>query len=352
MLLGTTGVLTASATPVMAATPTVSSAVVQVMKQQKPVMTTNAKPATNVKLVIDGVERYLQDPMMEENGRVFLPIREVSGLLGINVDYLEKEKVALASNQQAYLELPLGYNQAVKDKSVILPIDANNKNTRIFTYKSRTYLPLRFVAENLGIEISYSNRTVTINTGNSGTVTPKPDKPTGGLYDLSGMNAKDPNNALNKQALQDGRSLYNAPAVSLSELKKPEGMDSVGWNNLINLNSKGVLVNAKLSELPDYINYYDKHNNTEHTSESTMTVPDIYVKENGNIASSGRAGAPVLVYYKDGTFANASDGSDISNALNPHTGARVPNKQLKDVACITICDTFANSLYIVTPTGK
>lgn len=364
-LLGTTGVFTGSATTVYAATPTVSQTVLQVMKQSKPVLTTNAKVATGVKLVIDGVPQQLQDPMLEENGRVFLPIRQLGKLLGINVDYLDKEKVALASNDNAYLELPLGYNQAVKDKSLILPIDKGNKNTRIFTYKSRTYLPVRFISENLGIEISYSNQTVTINTGKGGTVTPKPEqpkpeqpkpekpnKPSDELYDLSGIKPSDPTNPLNLQALQDGRSLYNAPKTPLSQLKKPEGMNQNTWNNLINLGDSGVMVNARLSDLPEYINFYSETSDKETIGNKTCSVPTISVDSNGLLQSSGSGGAPTFIYFKDGTFADATDGSDVSVGREPGTGKLKPGKGVNDIACITIADVVARAQYIILVTGK
>ena len=200
----------------------VSEKVREVLTQEA-VMTTEAQPATHIKLIVDGEVYPLQEPMLEENGRIFLPLQAISTLLELNTDYIGKEKVVIISNDHTYLELPLGYNQAVKDKSLILPIDKGNKNTRIFTYNSRTYLPVRFISENLGIEISYSNQTVTINTGKGDTVTPKPEqpkpeKPSDGLYDLSGINPSDPTNSLNLQALQDGRSLYNAPKTPLSQL--------------------------------------------------------------------------------------------------------------------------------------
>ena len=83
-------------------------------------------------------------------------------LLDISVDYIESNKVAIAENAKAKLELPLGYNQAVKDMSLVLPIDEANKSTRILSYNSRTYLPVRFISENLGFNIDYADKTISI----------------------------------------------------------------------------------------------------------------------------------------------------------------------------------------------
>ena len=118
--------------------------------------TTKAKPA-QIKIFVNGQEKSLSDPIIMENNRILLPVRALGSLLDIDVNYLAEHKVATATNSTAHLELPLGYNKAVKDKSIILPIDTSNPNTRTVLYNSRTYLPVRFISENLGYKISYAD---------------------------------------------------------------------------------------------------------------------------------------------------------------------------------------------------
>ncbi|HHX62413.1 MAG TPA: copper amine oxidase N-terminal domain-containing protein [Epulopiscium sp.] len=152
-----------------------STQVLQLVKSTNPVLTNNAKPAPNIKIMVNNKPATLTDPIIMDNERVFLPLRSLGDLLNINVDYIANIKVAKAQNAKTFLELPLGYNQAVKNKTLILPIDTSNKNTRIISYNSRTYLPVRFISENLGYQISYGNNTVSITT--DGTVPVIPEKP-------------------------------------------------------------------------------------------------------------------------------------------------------------------------------
>ena len=306
---------------------------------------TNAKPAPHIKMVIDGKQQQLTDPMLLENGRVFLPIRNVGKLLGINVDYLEKEKIAVAYNEKAYLELPLGYNTAVKDQTILLPVDANNKDTRIITYNNRTYLPVRFVSENLGFQITYANNIVTVNTKGD-----TPDVPnTNGQLDVSNMNPSDANNAHNLNAFKDGRSLSVMPKAQWSQVKKPEGVNNTVWNNTMKVSPNGaVMATGKLSDMPKDINFMV--NGKEDTEKPGMTVPRITVNSKGALVSS-RGGAPTVIFFKDGTYVQVNMGADASMGKDDN-GNYKPGKGLKDIACITVSDTQAGAEYVFFVTGE
>ena len=151
--------------------------ILQLVKSTNPVLTNNAKPVPNIKITVNNKPATLTDPIVMDNERVFLPLRSLGDLLNINVDYIANIKVAKAQNAKTFLELPLGYNQAVKNKTLILPIDTSNKNTRIISYNSRTYLPVRFISENLGYQISYGNNTVSITTDGTAPIIPDTPKP-------------------------------------------------------------------------------------------------------------------------------------------------------------------------------
>lgn len=306
---------------------------------------TNAKPAPHIKMVIDGKQQQLTDPMLLENGRVFLPIRNVGKLLGINVDYLEKEKIAVAYNEKAYLELPLGYNTAVKDQTILLPVDANNKDTRIITYNNRTYLPVRFVSENLGFNITYANNTVTVNTKGD-----TPDVPnTNGQLDVSNMNPSDPNNAHNLNAFKDGRSLSVMPKAQWSQVKKPEGVSDKYWNNCSKSYNNGVVMaTGKLSDMPKDINtMYEGKEDFEH---SLTTVPRITVNSKGALVSS-RGGAPTVIFFNDGTTTQVNMGADASMGRDEN-GNYKPGKGVDDIACIVVADTQARAAYVFQVTGE
>ncbi len=370
-----------------------SNIVQNLVKQEQVSVHTNAKPAPHIKMVIDGVQQQMTDPMVMENNRVFLPIRNVGNLLGVNVDYLEKEKIAVAYNEKAYLELPLGYNSAVKDQTILLPVDANNKDTRIITYNNRTYfavaynekaylelplgynsavkdqtillpvdannkdtriitynnrtyLPVRFVAENLGFNITYANSTVTVTTNPTDT----PDVPDlGGDLDISKMNPADPTNPHNLQAFKDGRSLSVMPLASWDKIQKPAGANQQLWNNCKDVYKNGVVqAKGKLSDLPDGLNRI--RNGKEDFNIKGMTVPRIGVNNKGVLKSS-RGGAPTVIFFKDGSSVQVDMGADASIGKD-FNGNYFPGKGLKDVSCIVIADTQAYGAYVFYPTGE
>lgn len=357
LMVGTTS--TVFATPVYAATVSTtagvqstlpktlpaSGKVLEVIKYDTPVLTTKAKPAPHIKMVIDGKQQQLTDPMLLENGRVFLPIRNVGKLLGINVDYLEKEKIAVAYNEKAYLELPLGYNTAVKDQTILLPVDANNKDTRIITYNNRTYLPVRFVSENLGFNITYANNTVTVNTKGD-----TPDVPnTNGQLDVSNMNPSDPNNAHNLNAFKDGRSLSVLPKAPWSQVKKPEGVSDKYWNNCSKSYNNGVVMaTGKLSDMPKDLNIVK--NGVEDFDAKTSTVPKITVNSKGALVSS-RGGAPTVIFFNDGTTVQVNMGADASMGRDEN-GNYKPGKGVDDIACIVVADVESRAAYVFQVTGE
>ena len=184
LTLSLTALVISNPIPTEAST-VISPQVTQIQQASKPNTATSAKPAPNIKILINNQSKTLSDPIIMDNGRVFLPVRALGNLLNININYITEHNTATATNSKAHLELPLGYNKAVKDKSVILPIDLNNPNTRTILYNSRTYLPVRFISENLGYQISYANQTVSITTDGTTPIIPakpatptKPTKPT------------------------------------------------------------------------------------------------------------------------------------------------------------------------------
>lgn len=82
------------------------------------------------------------------------------------------------------------------------------------------------------------------------------------------------------------------------------------------------------------------------------SVPTISVDSNGLLQSSGSGGASTSIYFKDGTYADATNGSDVSIGKEPGTGKLKPGKGVDDIACITISDVISDALYIVLVTGK
>lgn len=115
----------------------------------------------NASMSVNGVQKPIDSqgtkPVVS-SGRTLLPIRSVIEAFGGSVDWessTSKITVKLGKNS---LDLWLGKPQASLNGTV-LAIDAANPTVVPVTMNGRTLLPLRFVAESLGIDLQYDNAT-------------------------------------------------------------------------------------------------------------------------------------------------------------------------------------------------
>ena len=138
-----------------------SNAIQQIIQSEQP-STPNYQQKNDFKLYINGERKTLSNGFLVVNGRTFLPVRELSGLLGIsdnNIGWDSENRVASVSQDNTLIEIPIGYTQAsVNDK--ITPIDTSSNNTRSIIANGYTYLPVRFISENLGWQIDTQGKTI------------------------------------------------------------------------------------------------------------------------------------------------------------------------------------------------
>ena len=84
------------------------------------------------------------------NDRTMLPARFVAEALGASVEWDEAAQKVTITKENTVIEITIGSNIAfVNGMEVILDSPA-------FIENSRTYLPLRFIAENLGAEVEWN----------------------------------------------------------------------------------------------------------------------------------------------------------------------------------------------------
>ena len=88
-----------------------------------------------------------------ESGRTMMPIRAVAESLGAKVDWDADNEIVTIDNR---IELEVNNDVAIVDgKQVIMDVPAEIR-------KSRTFVPLRFVSENMGAKVSWDNDTRTV----------------------------------------------------------------------------------------------------------------------------------------------------------------------------------------------
>ncbi len=115
------------------------------------------------KIFINGSEIQAKEGTILYENRLFLPVREIGNYLGLDVNYLEKEKVVVLDNGK--IKLPVNENKAVVNGE-ILSVDKENDKVGTIVVNSKTYLPLRFISESLGYNIEYNkeNKEIHIDT--------------------------------------------------------------------------------------------------------------------------------------------------------------------------------------------
>lgn len=160
---------TGSTTVYAASTNSASQTTIQLMKSETPKTTTSAKPAQNIKVTLNGSPVTLSAPILNDNGSTLLPVRALGNLLGISINYDSNAKVAIASDEDTTLEIPIGYSFGVNN-GVKAPI----VGARSTLYNASTYLPVRYVSEQLGIKIDYKSESKTVAITTNATTAPTP----------------------------------------------------------------------------------------------------------------------------------------------------------------------------------
>ena len=144
---------------------TANTSTLSMKKGQSCNMNADVTVANNIKITLNGSPITIKDQIINQNGSILLPMREISNLLGALVDYDSTNKVAIIDSSDTHVEAPLGYS--------FLSINGTQttiaNNARSIVYNSKTYLPVRAVSQALSSNISYDSaiKTVAITTDGS-----------------------------------------------------------------------------------------------------------------------------------------------------------------------------------------
>ncbi|WP_317366285.1 copper amine oxidase N-terminal domain-containing protein [uncultured Tyzzerella sp.] len=118
---------------------------------------TEVLPDKNKKVFVDDEQIELKEGIIVYQDRIFLPVRELSDALDLDVFYKKEEKiVAIHSLKGSKIQLPVNENKAVVNGKIV-PIDKENDKVGTIVIKDKTYLPVRFISESLGYNIEYNS---------------------------------------------------------------------------------------------------------------------------------------------------------------------------------------------------
>lgn len=124
--------------------------------------------SNNFKLYVNGEPKNIENTYAVVEGRTFLPMREIATILGADVDWNSKYSVAIVETDDTLIEVPIGrtrasVNNEIKDLG-------DTRSLKVETSAGGvTYLPLRFLAENLNYQVKYYSDTSTIHIYNTET---------------------------------------------------------------------------------------------------------------------------------------------------------------------------------------
>lgn len=104
-----------------------------------------------VKLLVDG-KRVMTDDIYIIEGSTYVPLRAVSEALGARVQWEPETQNVIISRNKTRITVRAGSSDVrVNEKEDKLPGD-------VFISHDRTYIPVRFIAENLGGEVSWEGK--------------------------------------------------------------------------------------------------------------------------------------------------------------------------------------------------
>lgn len=139
----------------------ISDVVANLIDTQKRDLTTKATEVP-YGLTINNQKVALENKLLIHNGRTLAPLRTIAEALNIPIHYHAASKTAIIQTEDCLMEFPLGYNVAIVNGKVV-PIDVNDSTILSTIQNGRTYLPLRFIAEQLNLSIHFDGEQIHIN---------------------------------------------------------------------------------------------------------------------------------------------------------------------------------------------
>ncbi|MDD4439477.1 MAG: copper amine oxidase N-terminal domain-containing protein, partial [Tissierellia bacterium] len=111
-------------------------------------------PVENV-IIVNGDAKFDTPPVIKE-GRTLIPVRAISEGMGAEVGWNAEEKIVTITKDDKVIVFNLTENKVFVDEAeVIIDVPAKVMN-------NRTMVPLRFIAEHLGLNVDYDEEMQTI----------------------------------------------------------------------------------------------------------------------------------------------------------------------------------------------
>ena len=134
-------------------------------------LTVNAN--ADVSVTVDGKRVVFPDakPFIDENGRTLIPVRFVTEDLGATVEWNAQDREVYITKESTRIMI------RIDERNIVVNGKIKTMDTKAIIKEDRTYVPIRYVAEELGATVGWdaATRTVIITTV-GGSPNPTPSK--------------------------------------------------------------------------------------------------------------------------------------------------------------------------------
>ena len=121
----------------------------------------NTNDGINVWINGNEVEFKEAKPFIDENGRTQVPVREFSETFGFKVDWIPETRQVKINGDYLTLTIDSKEYTAAPDNPTSSGIEKGTTDTYPVIINDRTYVPLRFISERLGLDVVYADDTTT-----------------------------------------------------------------------------------------------------------------------------------------------------------------------------------------------
>lgn len=120
------------------------------------VFATPVAAATPIKVIVNDSALAMDVPPVEQNGRTLVPLRAIFEAIKAKINWDAKTQTVTATKGETTIKLTIGSATAYKNGAPI-KLDVAAKSI-----KGRTMVPVRFVAEALGLKVNWDAKTRTV----------------------------------------------------------------------------------------------------------------------------------------------------------------------------------------------
>ena len=125
----------------------------------------------SIRITVDGTPIYTDTaPFVDANSRTMVPVRFISEALNAEVQWNELTSTVTVNQGSTVITLQIGSRELIKNGSVTM------MDTEAVMMDARTFVPVRFIAEALGLNVGWDEaaNTVRLNTGDTSNAAPSP----------------------------------------------------------------------------------------------------------------------------------------------------------------------------------